>query len=189
MAEIQSIPQSVDELFALLAERKVDFVLVGGLALLQHVQGRNTEDVDLILAAADLSKLPEIAIIDANDFFRMGKFQGLRVDVLLSENPFFQTIRQHFAKPHAILGREVLCSTPQGLVLMKLYALPSLYRQGDFSRVSLYESDIANLLFTHPMAVEPLLKELASYLPPSDLAEVTKISQEIVQRITRFRRK
>jgi hypothetical protein len=37
-------------LFDLLAERQVDFVLVGGLAMLQYVTGRNTSDIDLIIA-------------------------------------------------------------------------------------------------------------------------------------------
>jgi hypothetical protein len=33
-----------------------------------------------------------------------------------------------------------------GLLLLKLYALPSLYREGNFARVGLYENDVATLL-------------------------------------------
>jgi hypothetical protein len=42
--------QSVARLFTLLKEQKVDYLLVGGIALLQYVEGRNTEDIDLIMA-------------------------------------------------------------------------------------------------------------------------------------------
>jgi len=45
-----SLLQSVEQLFALLETRKVAYVLVGGIALLHYVEGRNTEDLDLIMA-------------------------------------------------------------------------------------------------------------------------------------------
>ena len=35
---------------ALLRERQNEYVLVGGIGLLQYVAGRNTEDIDLIMA-------------------------------------------------------------------------------------------------------------------------------------------
>ena len=41
--------QTVNNLFALLHQRKMKYVLVGGIALLQYVQGRNTEDINFIL--------------------------------------------------------------------------------------------------------------------------------------------
>jgi len=44
--------QNVAQLFALLKERKIDYLLVGGIALLQYIEGRNTEDIDLIMALA-----------------------------------------------------------------------------------------------------------------------------------------
>jgi hypothetical protein len=34
----------------------------------------------------------------------------------------------------------------EGLILLKLYALPSLYRQGNFAKVGIYENDVATLL-------------------------------------------
>jgi hypothetical protein len=45
------LPAAVTRLFTLLDERRIDYALVGGIALLQYVEGRNTEDIDLILAA------------------------------------------------------------------------------------------------------------------------------------------
>ena len=40
--------ETVSRFFSLLSERQIDYVLVGGIALLQYVEGRNTEDIDLI---------------------------------------------------------------------------------------------------------------------------------------------
>lgn len=42
--------------------------------------------------------------------------------------------------------RSIRCATIEGLIILKLYALPSLYRQGNFDRLSLYENDIPQLL-------------------------------------------
>jgi len=189
LMNLESIPQSVEKLFALLAERRVDFVLVGGLALLQHVPGRNTEDIDLILAASAIPQLPELSMKGGEGFFRLARYEGLRVDLLLSENPLFQHVHDQHTEPRQILGRTIPCATPAGLVLMKLYALPSLYRQGDFTRVNLYEGDIANLLYRHRCTTAPLLAELSKHLPASDHAKVGKITREIEERIARFDRK
>jgi hypothetical protein len=52
--------RSVEQLFELLDERRIDYVLVNGIASLQYVEGRNTEDIDLIVAVSALRKLPEI---------------------------------------------------------------------------------------------------------------------------------
>lgn len=183
----ESIPESVERLFGMLTDREIPFVLVGGLALLQHVPGRNTEDIDLILATSVLPQITEIKVKGGEGFFRLAEYAGLRVDLLLSENPLFDLVRREHAEVRSILGYPVPCATPAGLILMKLYALPSLYRQGDFNRVSLYEGDIANLLFQHGVDTAPLLKELAKHLLPSDHLEVTKISAEIKDRIARFR--
>ena len=59
MADL-TLSQAVDRLFDLLEQRKVDYLLVGGIALLQYVDGRNTEDIDLIVAVSALERLPEV---------------------------------------------------------------------------------------------------------------------------------
>lgn len=41
---------SAARLFALLDRRGIAYVFVGGIAMLQYVGGRNTEDIDLIVA-------------------------------------------------------------------------------------------------------------------------------------------
>lgn len=44
-------PALVTDFLALLEGRWIPFVVVGGIALLQHVRGRNTEDIDLIISS------------------------------------------------------------------------------------------------------------------------------------------
>lgn len=72
-----SLPRAVNLLFALLDERRIDYLLVGGVALLQYVEGRNTQDVDLIVAVADLGRLPEIEVSSRDaDFARVGLYEN-----------------------------------------------------------------------------------------------------------------
>ncbi len=42
---------TVARFFSLLRERQIEHVSVGGIALLQYVEGRNTEDIDLIMTS------------------------------------------------------------------------------------------------------------------------------------------
>lgn len=77
-------------------------------------------------------------------------------------------------------------ATPEGLVLLKLYALPSLYRQGLFGRVTVYEGDIASLMQRHRPAVEPLLQRLQTHLETGDMNELRGIVRDIEARIARF---
>ena len=66
-----SLLTQVEQLFNLLDSRKVDYVLVGGIALLTYVEGRNTQDIDLIMALPSLSKLPEIKIENQDMYFAL----------------------------------------------------------------------------------------------------------------------
>lgn len=183
-----SLPGSVERLFDLLHEREIDYLLVGGVAMLGYVEGRNTEDLDLILAVSDLEKLQEITVEDLDADFARGKFERLRVDLLLNRNPLFEKVQRQHATTGRFIERDVPCATVEGLLLLKLYALPSLYRQGNFSRVGLYENDIATLIQAYRLPVEPLLTELSDHLSPTDLATIHDIMAEIQGRIERFGR-
>ncbi|HTG32513.1 MAG TPA: hypothetical protein VLB76_06240 [Thermoanaerobaculia bacterium] len=177
---------AVDRLFSLLEERRTEYLLVGGIALLQYVDGRNTEDIDLIMALSSLERLPEIRKLGQDRDFARGDFEGLRIDLLLTSNPLFETVRRRYATRQRFVEREIPCATPEGLVLLKLYALPSLYRQGDLTRVALYETDILTLMDRCGIDLEPLFAELALHLSPTDLASLRQITDEIRQRIERF---
>ena len=181
-----SILDAVERLFALLGERRIDYLLVGGIALLQYVEGRNTEDIDLILSPSSLARLPEIEVIGEEDGFARGIFEGLQIDFLLTSRPLFEIVTRRYATAQSFVEREIPCATVEGLILLKLYALPSLYRQGQLVRAALYETDILTLIHRYQPALDPLFQELAPHVSATDLAALQKIVAEIQARIGRF---
>jgi hypothetical protein len=181
-----SILDAVEHLFALLDERRTGYLLVGGIALLQYVECRNFEDIELILSPSSLARLPEIEVIGEERGFARGIFQGLQIDLLLTSNPLFEIVTRQYATTRAFVGREIPCATVEGLVLLKLYALPSLYRQGNMVRAALYETDILTLIHQYQPALEPLFQELAPHVSATDLTALRKIVVEIQTRISRF---
>ena len=178
--------ETVSRFFTLLRERQIDYVLVGGIALLQYVEGRNTEDIDLIMAVSALEQLPELHLESRDVDFARSRFGELRVDVLLTSNPLFDEVCKHYTTSRRFVEQEIPCATVEGLTLLKLYGLPSLYRQGNFTRVGLYENDIATLMHAHNPNVESLLNTLKNYLDHHEMAQIEQIVEEIRERIRRF---
>lgn len=183
-----SLLTQVEQLFNLLDSRNVDYVLVGGIALLTYVEGRNTQDIDLIMALPSLSKLPEIKIDNQDMYFARGKFGELQIDILLTKNPLFATVEKKYTTTKQFMDRSIRCATVEGLILLKLFALPSLYRQGSFERVGIYENDIATLINAFNPPMETLLAELGKHLNGTDMTEARKIMADIESRIQRFRK-
>src|SRR5258706_2231311 len=183
-----SLLTQVEQLFNLLDSRKVDYVLVGGIAQLTYVEGRNTQDIDLIMALPSLAKLPEIKIESQDMYFARGKFSELQIDMLLTNNPLFAKVEKSYTTTKQFMDRKIRCATIEGLILLKLFALPSLYRQGSFERVGIYENDIATLMYTFKPKMEPLFAELGRHLNEDDLAEARKIIADAEIRIQRFRK-
>lgn len=182
-----SILENVERLFALLAERKIDYLLVGGIALLQYVEGRNTEDIDLIVSPSALGRLPEIQITGKDDTsFARGTFEGLQVDLLFTGDPLFETVTRRYATTRPFVEREIPCATVEGMILLKLYALPSLYRQGNLIRAALYETDLLTLIHRYKPDLDPLFAELAPHVSPTDLTALRRVVSEIQERIARF---
>ena len=180
--------ETVKRLLALLEQRKIDYALVGGIALLYYVEGRNTQDLDFVLAVEDLDKLPEIEIAEQSVYFARGKFEGVQVDFLLTNNPLFQLVQKKYTSRVQFFGQKVNLGTVEGLLLLKMYALPSLYRQGDFSRVSLYENDIAVLMYEYEPDIERLLEAVGEYVGEGDRASLHDILAEIKARVERFKK-
>ncbi len=181
-ARQRPVPQDAMDLFRLLAERRVDYLLVGGLAMLTYVKGRNTKDVDLLMSVAALEKLPELKIEDRNDFFARGKFKSIQVDLLLTKNPLFKIVAEKFATTHQFEEMKVPAATVEGLIVLKLYSLPSLYRQLDMDRAAVYENDITMLIARHSPALEPLTALASQYAEPGDKKELQKIVSECRER-------
>lgn len=186
LSDSNNLPEIIDRLFTTLAERKIDYLLVGGVALLSYIEGRNTQDIDLILSWEDLATLPEITIADENRDFARGVYETVQIDLLLTRNSLFEIVRNSCATNREFGGRTVRCVTVEGLLLLKLFALPSLYRQGNFSRVSIYENDITLLLLNYSVELDPILQELTKHLVTTDIQEVRGIVADIQNRIQRF---
>lgn len=182
-----SLIQAVQDFFLVLEERKIAYVLVGGIAILHYVEGRNTQDLDLLMAVSSLDKLPELKITSRDAYFIRAHYGELQVDILLTQNPLFKKVHQAYAKVQKFLDRNIPLATVEGLLLLKLYALPSLYRQGNFARVGIYENDIATLLHYYQPDTAALLTEISKHVNETDFEEIKAIVSDIQNRIKRFK--
>ncbi|HEY3816831.1 MAG TPA: hypothetical protein VGL81_06665 [Polyangiaceae bacterium] len=168
---------AVEALFAELHAKQIDYVLVGGVALLSYVEGRNTQDIDLIVRPEQLASVDWAATTQDADFGR-AQFRGVRVDLLLRTNRLFAHVADHERTTTQFHGHTIPVATRRGLLLLKLYALPSLYRHSQLARAALYETDIRMLLQGSDIADRDLLSVLDPLLPPSDVAELGRILDE-----------
>lgn len=183
---MNQLPDTVERLFAILAERSIDYVLVGEVAILSYIEGRNTQDIDFILAKSALDDLPEILIIDENRDFARGNFENLQINSFLTHNKLFKLTRDRYATERQFGDRIIRCATVEGLLLLKFFALPSLYRQGQFDKVSIYENDITQLLLNYSVELPELLKILSKHLLASDIEALQATASDIQTRIQRF---
>jgi hypothetical protein len=183
--DTESLYGSAETLFTLLEKRSIPHVLVGGLALLFHVESRNTEDVDLIVALPDLEALPDLHVEERNEWFAKASFGSLRVDLLFTDNPVFALVAARHAEARDFRGHTLRVATAEGLLLLKLYSLPSLYRQGQITRAALYESDIALLLIAHSVDDEKLLSSLRPHVMESDIHALADVLRDIRRQIHR----
>ena len=188
MMNSDSLIQLVQDLFEVLEQRKIKYVLVGGIALLHYVEGRNTQDLDLLMSLSSLEKLPELKVTSQDMYFAQADYGGLQIDVLLTQNPLFKKVQNKYSKVQQFLDRAIPIATVEGLLLLKLYALPSLYRQGNFARVGIYENDVATLLHYYQPDVSILLKELSKYSNANDITEIKNIVTDMQSRIDRFKK-
>jgi len=182
------LEQLVTDFFDLLESRRVSYLLAGDVVLLNYVSGRNTEDLDLIVSISALKQIPELIVSHQDQNFGRGNYRGLQIDLLLTQNTLFEQVQRHYTATMNFNGRMIPCSNVEGLVLLKLYALPSLYRQGDFDRVALYETDLTMLLQHYEIDVRRLMKLLEAHLNTNDIESLSEILSDIQARIKRFKR-
>ena len=57
-------------------------------------------------------------------------YQGTRIDALYRDNPIFDYAIENCIDSVVVEGKEIKRATPEGTTLLKLYALLSLYQQG-----------------------------------------------------------
>lgn len=187
-------PADIEELFKELAAARIDAVLIGGLAMLRHVQGRNTEDIDLIVPAEAFGALARLELIDRTTDSARGRFRSIRVDALFSEHPVFGLVARAHAEVVALRDAEtsqdaplrIRCATPLGLAILKLYALPNLYRLGQLDRAALYETDLLALRQQAGVDLGASLRILEAHLGAGDRAELARIVEEIESRAARM---
>ncbi|MGB8701611.1 MAG: hypothetical protein WCD18_19525 [Thermosynechococcaceae cyanobacterium] len=185
--DANSLNQSVELLFKVLSERGIDYLLVGGVALLSYVEGRNTQDIGFIVSRSALATLPELVITEENRDFARGNFWEVQIDLWLTSNALFELVQKSYATERQFGNLKIRTVTVEGLIVLKLYALPSLYRQGKFDKVSIYETDILLLLLEYEVDIGKLLKLVSSYILPSDFNEIEQVIEDIQKRKKRFR--
>ena len=94
---INQILETIDRLFRTLNDRQVSYVLVGGIAMLSYIQGRNTQDIDLIIARSDGVSIG-LLINTENKDFAQASYEGVRVDLLLNQNKLFKKIQKDYSQ-------------------------------------------------------------------------------------------
>ncbi len=118
--------------------------------------------------------------------FAFGRFQELRIDCLSIENPFFGRIFKEFSTSLDYAFGKMPTATIEGLVLLKLFALPELYRQFDLDRVAIYEADLTQLMARSEQPDSFFLNVLSQYTSDSDLNSLRELLTEIRRQLTRL---
>jgi hypothetical protein len=113
-------------------------------------------------------------------------FKSVRVDLLLTTNPLFEEVRTKFSTVHPFNEFNVPCATVEGLIILKFYALPALYLQGDGQRIAIYETDILMLLQRYRPRLEPMLEVVRPHVDAAQFEELKKIARDIEQRLARM---
>jgi hypothetical protein len=176
---------AINQLFSQLAETQTPYTLVGGIAMLVYVQGRNTQDIDFIMNRLDADRIG-LLVSEENQDFARASYQGTQVDLLLTHNPLFKLVQDSYSQMIDLDRKSIQIATPEGLAILKLYALPSLYRQGQFDRAAIYETDILQLTLNHSIDLNQSLKIVAPHLIASDQTEISSIISDIHQRLQRM---
>lgn len=174
---------------AILESRGIDYALVGGAALLTMDDcQRPTDDFDFIIARADIDKIDELEKESSDRNFGRYSYQGTRIDALYRDNPIFDYVMKNCLDSAVIEGKEIIRATPEGIILLKLYALPSLYQQGKQRRAVTYENDILGLLLKSvEVDFENILKVLSNELLPSQISELRNIVEDCQLRASKQR--
>ena len=174
---MDDIAGTVRELFDDLRDASVEFLLVGGVAMLGYIEGRNTQDIDLLMAPEAIDALPWHATRQDRDF-GVADFGSVRVDLLLTSNPVFAHVAENHRASIRFADRVIPCASAEGLLILKLYALPSMYRQNRLQRAALYETDILLLRGVIEVTDEQLLAPLRPHLTTADISELARILEE-----------
>ncbi|MEN8446144.1 MAG: hypothetical protein ABG776_14150 [Cyanobacteria bacterium J06555_13] len=176
-------------LIELLETRGIDYALVGGVAMMAITpDARATDDYDFIGQRSDFESLSELSQVSADKNFGRYRHNSTIVDALFVENPVFAHALKQYQADCVIAGKTIRSLSPSGIALLKLYALPSLYLQGQHVRVATYEQDLEVLFIIDPDIDEgALLTFLNKYLVESQVAELKDTCEGIRKKLSRKR--
>ena len=169
-----------------LDRQNANYALVGGVALIAATENaRPTVDIDFLTSTSAFANLPEAELISQDDnFARYQLPDGTYIDLRLVSNPVFKAALENYAKVVQLGKLSVRSLSLEGLFALKLYAMPSLYRQGNFAKFSIYESDSFRLLLENrEIDCDRALKIAALDLLPLDVAEMQTIIQEQQEKV------
>ncbi len=182
-ADPSEISRQTEALLDLLAEREINCVLVGAVAMLQYVPGRNTKDIDFIMPKSELRRCPEIVVFHEDETFCQASFGCVNVDFLYSRHRLFQEVAVNYCTVRHISGHLIKCATPTGLVILKLFAIPSLLYQFREGKIRQYESDIEGMIETCEVPDDEVLALLQKHLKPGELLAVKTVLTDLRARI------
>ncbi len=173
----------------LLEAKNIAYALVGGAALMTIDDcARPTDDFDFIIAKNDIEQVEELEKESSDPNFGRYLYQGTRIDALYRNNPIFEYVMTHCLDSVAIGDKEIVRASPEGIILLKLYALPSLYQQGQQRRAMTYENDISGLLMQcSGVNFDKMFKVLARELLPSQVDELKNILEDCQRRVNERR--
>lgn len=183
-----SISQAVDRLFSLLEQRHIEYSLSGGMALHSYIQTPGSSDLVLLMDLSALENLPELSVSGQEGFSVHTEFEGEPVEIWHTQNPLYYKVCSKFSESRRFLDHDVPMVTVEGLLLLKMFALPSVYRQGSFAEASIQEAEIATLLHDYEPNISHLLDEVAVYLNDEDVTEVISIILDVQKRINRYKK-
>lgn len=173
----------------LLESMDIEYALVGGAALLTMDDcQRPTDAFDFNISKADINRVSELTQESSDHNFGRYSYKGVRIDALYRSNPVFSYVIDNCVDTVTLEGKSIIRATPEGIIVLKLYVLPSLYLQGQQRKAVTYENDILGLLM-QPVDVsfDRMLKVLARELLPSQINELRDILEDCQRRAQRQR--
>ena len=131
-----TLSRAFEALVLVFNARKINYAIIGGLAVIQHGRVRTTDDVDALLSVPQLAMPGLFEALAAKGFtidlrknilelrdtgLTSIQFENVIVDLMRPVVPAYAHILDH-ALQSQILGHSVRVSSAEGLIIMKLIA-------------------------------------------------------------------
>jgi predicted nucleotidyltransferase len=165
--------RAFEALVSTLTQRQIRYAIIGGVAVLQHTRVRTTDDINVLLS------IPQIALpgllealrergfevdLERNirefrdDGLTVLKYQEVIIDLMRPLLPAYAHVLDRAIRAN-VLGQEVMVSSAEGLIVMKLIAM----RPQD-------EADVQDLLESYggKLDVDFIRAELDTFAGPGD---------------------